>query len=181
MSQDRTGHEWGVVDSMVGPDPGVGPTDAAGPGAGASGVRVNVFPVDGAYLIRHYFEEAEVFEALEAFYDPRRYRFEIPAGAYDDAAAVLSAHGYDPFVVENHAPFAVVVAKYTDHPEVVFEESVLEVSTADHNVFVLADERAVRDAVEAGATRLTDTPLRLQIAGSPGVGPTTVADVVDDE
>ncbi|MEF8831651.1 MAG: hypothetical protein V5A23_08975, partial [Halobacteriales archaeon] len=172
MSQDRTGHEWGVVDSIVGPDPGAGTTDAAGPRAGGTGTRVNVFPVGEAYLIREYFEESEVFEALEPFYDPRRYRFEIPEDDYEDAAAVLSAHGYDPFVVGDHAPFAVIVAKYTDHPEVVFEESVLEVSTSDHNVFVLADEAAVREAVEAGATRLTDTPLRLQIAGSPGVGST---------
>jgi hypothetical protein len=89
----------------------------------------------------------------------------------------LTGHGYDVTVVDEFAPFAVVVPKYSDHPEPVFENAVLEVSADDHNVFLLSDEAAVEAAVDDGATRLTATPLRLELSAGRDVGPTTVADV----
>lgn len=141
--------------------------------------RVNVFQVGDTYLFRRYFEESAVFDALERFYNRRRYRFEVPSEAYRDVEGLLAGHGYEVSVVDQPADYAVVVRKYSDHPEETFEDAVFQVSTDEYNVFLLTDTDAVDRAVAAGATRLTDTPLRLKLPASPGVGPVTVADLAD--
>jgi len=157
--------------------PGAPPGDAAAPTAADRRRQVNVFAAGDRYLLRHYFESERIFETLEPYYHPARHRFEVPADAFGDVVGVLSGHGYDVTVVDDPARFAVAVRKYTDHPEVVFERAVLEVSTGAHNVFVLADDDAVERAVADGATRLRNTPLQLRLPTSPGAGPVTVEDV----
>lgn len=138
---------------------------------------VNAFAVGDRYLLRHYFESTTVFDALEPHYDPHRHRFAVPPDAFGDVLGVLSGHGYEVTVVEDPARFAVAVRKYTDHPEPVFEETVLEIDAGEYNVFVLATLDAVERAVERGATGLWATSLQLRLPTAPGRGPVTVADL----
>lgn len=144
-------------------------------GARRRGERVPVFRVGDVYYFRHYFEAEAVFEALEPYYDRRQYRFEVPAEDFRDLEPMLAGRGYDPVVADPEA-YAVVVRKYRTHPENVFADSVLQVSTSEHNVFVMKDQDAVEAAVDDGAVPLAETPLRLRLRG-PGVGPTTVSDL----
>ena len=61
------------------------------------------------------------------------------------------------------ADYAAVVCKYSRHPEMVREESVVKFSNDDFNVFVMPDESAVRDAVYGGATRLENAPVPVHL------------------
>lgn len=178
MSYDTSTHEWGVVRGMSGPERTERPRASARSNDHAE--RINAFVAGDAYLFRHYFDDDSVFDAVKEYYNQRRYRFEVPADAFDDVVGVLAGHGYDVTVVEDPSDLTVVVPKYTDHPEAVFENAVLQVSTDDHNVFVLADAAAVEAAVDAGATHLDDTPLGLHLHTDPGIEPVTVADVAAD-
>lgn len=128
------------------------------PTGGADGERVNAFPVGDRYLFRHYFDE-DVFDLLRRYYDNREYRFDVPSRRFDPLRASLRDRRYELDVVDEIDPYAVVVRKYREHPENVFNAAVIQRHTADHNVFVLRDKRSVALAVKQGATRLIDTDL----------------------
>ncbi|WP_313693358.1 hypothetical protein [Halorarum halobium] len=123
---------------------------------------VNVFPVDGAYLVRHYFEGDAVFDRLKPFYDNRAYRFEIPRGEFTAIREFLYDHGYSLTVVEDLERYLVVVEKYTAHPDDVFKTSVAQFASESYNCFLLKDREAVRDAVGDGAHRFPETTLEFQ-------------------
>ena len=56
-------------------------------------------------------------------------------------------------------PFVVVVKKYTAHPDEIFKQCVIQRTVSGYNCFLLTDQAAVKEAVQKGATRLTETDL----------------------
>jgi hypothetical protein len=123
--------------------------------------RINVYLVGSTYLFKHYFEGDDVFSRLREHYNPQQYRFEVPSDAFEDLQEFLAEHGYGLVVVEPIEEFAVVLRKYTDHPDGIFKDSVIQRSTDGYNCFLLTDRDAVERAVENGATWLSDTDLEL--------------------
>lgn len=121
--------------------------------------RVNVFVVEDVHLFKHYFEGDEVFDELRRYYNNADYRFEVPADDFERIRRFLADRGYGLVVVEDLEPFAVVVRKYTAHPENIFKGSVLHRSVGDYNLFVMTDREAVAEAVEAGAVPLAEAPV----------------------
>lgn len=120
---------------------------------------VNVFEVAESYLFMHTFDGDAVFDRLQAYYDNQQYRFEVPWDEFDELQSFLAAHGYDLTPVQDISRFAVVVRKYTAHPEDIFKTSVLQRSIDGYNCFLLRDRFAVAQAVAEGATPLTNTDL----------------------
>lgn len=127
--------------------------------------RVNAFPVADAYLFRHYFEGEVVFDRLRRYYQHDQYRFAVPTDEFDGTRRFLRDHGYELDPVPSVGEYAVVVRKYTAHPDNVFKASVLQRDRGNHTVFVLKDGEAVERAVAEGATRLGDSPLSGPIDG----------------
>ena len=121
--------------------------------------EILVFALDDTYLFKQYFEQDELFADLREYYNDEKYRFEVPVDAFETAAERLEEHFYKPIVVEEVEPFCVVKRKYTDHPDVLFKTAVAKQSSGDHTVFLLKDRLSVEQAVEQGATRLTDADL----------------------
>ena len=119
--------------------------------------QVNVFEVDEMFLFKHYFDGENVFDRLKRYYNSQHYRFEVPAGAFEDLRLFLAEHGYGLVVVDAVAEFAVVVKKYTQHPENIFNGSVIHRSVDGYNCFLMADQAAVDRATREGAIRLTET------------------------
>ena len=123
---------------------------------------VNAFPMREVVLVRHYFDSEEAFSVLEPYYDRENYRFEIPRNEFRPVRDELLAHGYELELVGEIADYAVVVRKYSRHPETVREESVVKFSNDDFNVFVMPEELAVMDAVYGGAVRLVEAPVTVR-------------------
>lgn len=119
--------------------------------------QVNVFEVDETYLFKHYFDGEDVFDRLKSYYNNQHYRFEVPAEAFEDLRSFLAEHGYGLVVVDAVGEFAVVVKKYTEHPENIFKQSVLHRSVDGYNAFLMTDQTAVDRATREGAIRLTNT------------------------
>lgn len=156
-------------------------TDEATDGATDETETVNAFPMRDVLLVKHYFEGDEAFAALEPYYNQREYRFEIPQRALREVQVALEEHEYELAIVDYLEPYAVVVRKYSHHPESVFEDAVAEFSNADFNVFVLKSEAAVETAVRSGAQRLSEAPVEVRFPTAHGTGPLTVDDVTPDE
>lgn len=123
----------------------------------ASHERINVFVVDEVYLFKHYFNSEEVFDRLRQYYNNQQYRFEVPAGAVEELQEFLADHGSGLVVIDPLEEFAVVVRKYTAHPEGIFKQSVIHRSVDGYNCFLLTDRDAVQQAVAEGASRLAKT------------------------
>lgn len=127
----------------------------------AGRTRINAFPVDERYLFKHYFEGGQVFDRLRRYYNNQQYRFEIPAGDFDEIRAFLEDNGYALVVVDSPETFAVVVRQYTGHPENIFKDSVAHRSVDGYNCFLMTDREAVQRAIDAGATAFDGTDLEL--------------------
>lgn len=128
----------------------------------AGGERVNVFPVEGVYLFRHYLSE-DAFAELRRYYERYEYRFSVPATRFDRVAATLERHGYEPVVVDSFEPYTVVKRKYSTHPDVLFSAAVLHRSAGRFNCFVLKDRESVDRAVAGGATSIAETDVELPL------------------
>jgi len=126
--------------------------------------RVNVFPIGDRYLFRHYFDEEAVFERLKPFYEPQEYRFNVPEHRCEGVRAFLEDREYEVVVVDDPAPFVVVVRKYTEHPENVFKAAVDRRDTPEHNCFLLRDRESVELAIDRGARRLSTADLDVEFA-----------------
>ena len=119
--------------------------------------QINVFEVDETYLFKHYFDGDEVFDRLKRYYNNQQYRFEVPVDAFEDLRSVLTEHGYGLVVVDAVEEFAVVVKKYTEHPENIIKQSVIHRSVDGYSAFLMTDQAAVERATREGAIRLTNT------------------------
>lgn len=125
----------------------------------ASHEPVNAFEVGGTYLFKQYFENEDVFDRLKQYYNGEKYRFEVPPDDFDAVRKFLADHGYGLVVADAIEEFVVVVQKYTNHPENIFRDSVANRSVDGYNGFLMTDQTAVEQAVDEGATRLSETDL----------------------
>ena len=128
--------------------------------------RINAFEVEdaGVYIFNQYFDEDEIFDKLREWYDGEKYRFEVPAEEVDRIEAFLEEYFYDLQRIEPTAiePFCVVKEKYTDHAGIL-RNSVYHTSRSGSTVFVMQDELSAEQAIEQGATRLTDSDIEFQL------------------
>jgi len=118
--------------------------------------RITVFRIDDEYLFSHYFERNDIFENLQEYYNHEAYRFEIPAEKFEAVKDQLADEYYDLVTVNDLEPYCVVKEKYTEHADIL-RNSVVHWERRNHLFFIMKDDLAVKEAVEAGATRLEDT------------------------
>ena len=120
--------------------------------------RIHLFEIDEQYLFKHYFEREDIFDALSDYYNHDKYRFEIPPDDLDTVRDVLEEHFYEPVIVDpdDLDAYCVVKEQYTSHADIL-RNSVVHWSREGHNFFMMKDEFAVREALEQGATPITET------------------------
>lgn len=118
---------------------------------------INVFKIGDKYVFKHYFEDYEIFTEIRRYYT--EYRFEVPDDKFEKVKDALEDHPRDLRVIEDINEYCVVKRKFTEHPDVLFEKSVLRTSTSDYNIFVMKDRDSVEIATERGATPLADADL----------------------
>lgn len=123
--------------------------------------QINAFEIDDTYLFKHYFDQDEIFSELRRYYNESDYRFEVPADALTEVQALLEDRFFELAVVDDVEPFCVVKRKYTDHPDVLFKASVLQRKKQDYTVFLMKDQLSVEQAVNNGATPLSETDIEI--------------------
>ena len=115
-----------------------------------------VFELNGRFAFRQYFESSGVFDALRDHYVPDEYRFEVPADEFDEVAATLRDHGWEPELVDDPEPFVVVIGQYERHADLL-KESVANWTRREHRFLLMRSPFAVEQAVQAGATPVAET------------------------
>jgi hypothetical protein len=120
---------------------------------------LTVFALDKAYVFKHYFDQQELFAALEPYYDESAYCFEVPEEAFAEVETQLEEFFYAPEVVADPAPYCVVYPRWDERPTVLNKAAVCADPVRDHVVFLMKDQLSVEQAVHQGATPLDETEL----------------------
>jgi len=118
--------------------------------------EITVFPIEDEYWFSHYFDRTDLFETLREYYNEDAYRFEIPAEAFEEVREDLAEEYIDLVVVKDLDSYCVVIEQYTEYGDIL-RDSVAHWERQGHVFFLLKDDLSVREAVEHGATRLTET------------------------
>jgi len=118
--------------------------------------ELTVFKVDDEYLFSQYFDQQDVFEDLRDYYNDDAYRFEVPADEFENVRERLEDAYFDPVVVTDLEPYCVVIDKYDEHAEIL-KQSVANWERSGNRFFLMKDELVVKEAVERGATRISET------------------------
>lgn len=116
---------------------------------------IPIFPVNGKYMFKHYFEERDLYNRLSQYYNSDKYRFEIPEAELEAVTSFLRENGKSIDVVEDFEEYVVVKKKYTKHPDLLFKGSVLQRSHSGHNLFLMKNHSAVNAAITNGAVPIT--------------------------
>lgn len=128
--------------------------------------EINAFEVKDAdlYIFSQYFDQGEVFDELNKWYDSEQYRFEVPADEIDQVESFLGEYFYDLNRVapDEVGPFCVVKEKYTDHADIL-RNSVYHTGRGSNTIFVMQDRLSAEQAVEQGATPLIDSDINFQL------------------
>ena len=118
--------------------------------------ELTVFEVDDEYLFSQYFDQQDVFEDLRDYYNDDAYRFEVPEDEFNSVRERLEDAYFDPVVATDLDPYCVVIDKYDEHAEIL-KQSVANWERSGNRFFLMKDELAVKEAVERGATRISET------------------------
>lgn len=138
-------------------------------GVGRSDDRINVFEVEGQYLLKHYFEDSNIYGEMKPYYNNQQYRFEISEANIEDVLTFLSQEGFEMVVIDSTdlEEFIVAVRKYRDHPDNIFKESVMQRSTKNYHCFLMKDRGAVKSAVKGGGAPLEPMDIENPFRPSP--------------
>lgn len=118
--------------------------------------EIIMFEIGDEYLFSHYFDQQDVFEDLREYYNEDEYRFEMPTDEFDTVRERLEDAYFDPVVVTDLEPYCVVIDKYDEHAAIL-KRSVVTWERQGRRFFLMKDELAVKEALERGATRISET------------------------
>lgn len=111
--------------------------------------RVKLFDFGDIYLFKEYFDDDQLFNQLEKYYNQERYRFETPEEELSKISKILEKFFYDPEIVHQAEKYCVVTKK--TETEDILRSAILRQHHSNYEVFVMKDKPSVRQAVEQGA------------------------------
>jgi len=112
---------------------------------------INIFKLNKAYFFKHFFDDPELFNELEPYYEKANYRFKMTnAGARNKIMKLLDMKGFDPIIIDDPAPYTVEIGKYQNYGELL-KNSIESYPLRDKVVLVLKDMVWVKQALEMGA------------------------------
>lgn len=117
---------------------------------------IPTFHLGDEYVFKYFFEETALFRRISTYYVKQKGRFEVPEAALADVQAALSEYSYALVVQPDVDEFVVGKRRYTDHPDVLFEQSVARRQSGNYHLYLMKDRRAVERAIDQGARPLAD-------------------------
>lgn len=120
------------------------------------GERLTVFAVGDEYLFAEYFDRTDLFDALSEYYNHDAYRFEVPEDEFPEVRERLEDAYYEPVVVTDLEPYCVVVETYDEHAGIL-KRSVANWERSGHRFFLMKDDLWVEEAIQRGATPISET------------------------
>ena len=115
--------------------------------------ELNAFDFGETYLFTAYFDENQLFNQLEKYYNGDNYRFEVPETDLKQVQQVLDNFFYELVVQESPEEYCIVLDKDSTSASIL-KSSVVRKQRRSREMFVMKDKTSLRQAVEQGATPL---------------------------
>lgn len=118
--------------------------------------EIPAFKVDGTYLFKQYFDREKLFDTLESYYNYDKYRFEVPEVELSKVQQILDEYFLDLRIEDDLDNYCVVMKQGADYSDIL-RNSVLTKRRGNNVVFLMKNLLSVEQAIEQGATRLSET------------------------
>lgn len=122
--------------------------------------EIAAFEFAGRYVFKQYFDEDDLFQKLEKYYNKDRYRFEVPEEDLSQVRQVLDNYFYDLETIDDFNDFCVIQERQVDSSEIL-RNSVATHRQGKYEIFLMKDKLSARQAVEKGATSIQKSGLSL--------------------
>lgn len=112
---------------------------------------INLFHSAGMYYFKYYFDDRDLFEKLQEYYEELEYRFEVSEGELEDVIKKLEDYGYNVNIVEEDEipEYVVIIDKYSKHSDLL-RNAVGVIESGDEKVLVMKDQVAKEEALDRG-------------------------------
>jgi hypothetical protein len=118
--------------------------------------RIIVFKLGKLWVLKQFFDNRELFNALLDYYNKDLYRFEFKSiGARNNALKLLERNGFDYDLVEDLKGYMVQLSKTSKYAPIL-KNSVAFKEIANERIFLMKDLAAVEEAVGLGAKIVED-------------------------
>jgi hypothetical protein len=123
--------------------------------------EITAFELDGRYIFKQYFDNDDLFQELEHYYNSDNYRFEVPDWELSEVRQILDNYFYELETVDNIADYCVVQPKEADS-STIHRNAVASQRHGNHDIFLMKDKLSVRQAVEQGAFHSEKSDLKME-------------------
>lgn len=121
---------------------------------------INAFDIDDRYLFKAFFDENDLCTQLEQYYNPDRYRYEIPSGKIEHIEQILDEYFYELTYPDSRTPFIIAADKNIDTTNIL-RNAIHNQRRKLYHIFLMKNETSASQAIEQGAKYLVDTPINL--------------------
>jgi len=121
--------------------------------------EITAFDTGDRYIFKSYFDEDQLFQQLEKYYDSDKYRFEIPYEDIEEVRQLLDEYFYELKTTDRLEDYSVVVPAETDSSDIL-RNSVMQKHRRQNEILVMKDKLSVKQAEEKGAVYLEESPVQ---------------------
>ena len=113
--------------------------------------RITFFKLGKLWVFKQFFDNHELFNALQDHYNKDLYRFEFKSiGARNNALKLLERNGFDYDLVEDLKGYVVLLTKSAKYAPIL-KNSVAFKETTNERIFLMKNLAAVEEAAGLGA------------------------------
>jgi hypothetical protein len=123
--------------------------------------KITAFDTGKRYIFKNYFDEDQLFQQLEKYYNRDKYRFEIPYEDIEEVRQLLDEYFYKLEITDRLQAYCVVVPEEADSSDIL-RNSVMKEHRRRHEILVMKDRISVRQAEEDGAIVLEESDLQIE-------------------
>jgi hypothetical protein len=115
--------------------------------------EITAFDFENTYLFTAYFDEKQLFNQLEKYYNRDKYRFKAPEGNLEEIQQTLDNYFYELVVEDSPEEYCVVADEETD-TNAILRNSVMSKQRRNHDIYLMKNKLSLKQAGEQGAIRV---------------------------
>ena len=115
--------------------------------------EITAFDSGNTYLFTAYFDEEQLFNQLEKYYNRDKYRFKVPEKDLEEVQQTLDNYFYELVIEDSSEEYCVVADEETDS-NATLSNSVMRKRRGNHDIYLMKNKLSLEQAVEQGAIRV---------------------------
>jgi len=123
--------------------------------------EITAFDFKDTYLFTAYFDEKQLFNQLEKYYNRDKYRFKVPGGSLEEVRQTLYDYFYELVIEDSPEEYCVVAGEETD-TNAILRYSVMSKQRRNYDIYLMKDKISLKQTVEQGAIRVEKSEVKTE-------------------